>query len=193
MIFNIPGWSRYPASGAEPAALMGAAFSFSPLSWPFRARPRAKRARKPAERPAQSIELEREPRPQLTSALREQDAAAQAQEWCLQYLGGDLAAAPERQAAPKRAAERMAPTKRREAVAEPLPERDEATALELEEDVHDEIRRLRRLGTAELAGCLRADSDIALLLAAAELVATRADADAEGVGATEAPAHAHLV
>ena len=73
------------------------------------------------------------------------------------------------------------------AVAEPLPERDEATALELEEDVHDEIRRLRRLGTAELAGCRRADSDIALLLAAAELVAARADADAEGAEARTQP------
>ena len=60
---------------------------------------------------------------------------------------------------------------------EPAGEVDEAAALELEEQVHDEVARLRRLRTAELAGCMGAAADLAMLLGAAELVSARAAAD----------------
>ena len=124
-----------------------------------------------------------EPAPQLTSALKQQDAAAQAQEWCLQYLGGDPDAGPERPA-PKRSTadsrRRQRAAEEAEAEAPPPGEFDEAAALELEEQVHDEVSRLRRLRTAELAGCMGAAAELAVLLAAAELVSARAAADGEG-------------
>ena len=121
-----------------------------------------------------------EPVPQLTSALKQQDAAAQAQEWCLQFLGGDGPdAGPEHFAPkPKRStADASRPQREAEETDAPAGEFDEAAALELEEQVHDEVARLRRLRTAELAGCMGAAADLAMLLGAAELVSARAAAD----------------
>ena len=171
---------------------MGAAFSRArerpfrlQLPWPFRQRSRARRTRRPPAARAEdtSDAIEMEPAPQLTSALKQQDAAAQAQEWCLQYLGGDPDAGPERPA-PKRSTadsrRRQRAAEEAEAEAPPPGEFDEAAALELEEQVHDEVSRLRRLRTAELAGCMGAAAELAVLLAAAELVSARAAADGEG-------------
>ena len=171
---------------------MGAAFSRARerpfrlvLPWPFRPRSRATRTRRPPSGKAEdtSDAIEMEPAPQLTSALKQQDAAAQAQEWCLQYLGGDGPDAGPERSAPKRT---TADSRRRQREAEaaeaeaPPGEFDEAAALELEEQVHDEVSRLRRLRTAELAGCMGAAADLAMLLASAELVSARAAADGEG-------------
>ena len=67
---------------------MGAAFSrarerpfFRLLPWPFRPRSRARRAKRPPASTAEdkSDAIEMEPVPQLTSALKQQDAAAQAE------------------------------------------------------------------------------------------------------------------
>ena len=117
------------------------------------------------------------------SALAQQDAAAAAaQEWCLNQLGGDLPApaAPKRAPAPLEL-QREAPKPAAAPEAAPAAdEMDEKTALELEEDIDDEVRRLRRLPTAELPGCMGPTADLAMMLAAAELVHTRASADVEG-------------
>ena len=170
---------------------MGAAFSrarerpfFRLLPWPFRPRSRARRAKRPPASKAEdkSDAIEMEPVPQLTSALKQQDAAAQAQEWCLQFLGGDgpdagpghFAPKPKRSTAEVSRRQREAEEAEAE---EPAGEVDEAAALELEEQVHDEVARLRRLRTAELAGCMGAAADLAMLLGAAELVSARAAAD----------------
>jgi len=182
-------WAR----SVEPRSVaMGAAFSRARerpfrllLPWPFRSRSRARRTRRPSAGKAEdtSDAIEMEPAPQLTSALKQQDAAAQAQEWCLQYLGGDGPDAGPERSAPKRptADSRRRQREAEEAEAEAPPgEFDEAAALELEEQVHDEVARLRRLRTAELAGCMGAAADLAMLLAAAELVSARAAADGEG-------------
>ena len=171
---------------------MGAAFSRARerpffrllLPWPFRPRSRARRAKRPPASKAEdkSDAIEMEPVPQLTSALKQQDAAAQAQEWCLQFLGGDgpdtgpehFAPKPKRSTADASRRQREAEEAEAE---EPAGEFDEAAALELEEQVHDEVARLRRLRTAELAGCMGAAADLAMLLGAAELVSARAAAD----------------
>lgn len=170
-------WAR----SVEPRSVaMGAAFSRARerpfrllLPWPFRSRSRARRTRRPSAGKAEdtSDAIEMEPAPQLTSALKQQDAAAQAQEWCLQYLGGDGPDAGPERSAPKRptADSRRRQREAEEAEAEAPPgEFDEAAALELEEQVHDEVARLRRLRTAELAGCMGAAADLAMLLAVAE-------------------------
>ena len=74
---------------------MGAAFSrarerpfFRLLAWPFRPRSRARRAKRPPASKAEdkSDAIEMEPVPQLTSALKQQDAAAQAQEVLVEDL-----------------------------------------------------------------------------------------------------------
>ena len=182
------------ATAVQPArsVRMGAAFSRARerpffhllLPWPFRPRSRARRAKRPPASKAEdkSDAIEMEPVPQLTSALKQQDAAAQAQEWCLQFLGGDGPDAGPEHFAPKlKRSTADASRRQREAEEAEAEERasefDEAAALELEEQVHDEVARLRRLRTAELAGCMGASADLAMLLGAAELVSARAAAD----------------
>ena len=161
---------------------MGAAFSrarerpfFRLLPWPFRPRSRARRAKRPPASTAEdkSDAIEMEPVPQLTSALKQQDAAAQAQEWCLQFLGGDGPDAGPGHFAPKPKRSTAEASRRQreaeEAEAEEPAGEVEAAALDLEEQVHDEVARLRRLRTAELAGRMGAAADLAMLLGAAEL------------------------